>query len=99
MAEITKPSEANIIRVSVCDGKYTVIQGASGSLRALRHGEEWRDLTGDGLVLALAQEVADLRSALAEAESIAKGYVHPPMALYSVQTGVAHEISKQMRGA
>jgi hypothetical protein len=30
-------------------------------LKALRYGQEWRDLTGDGLILALAQEIEALR--------------------------------------
>lgn len=52
------------LRVTVYDGKYTVVQAEGGGLRALRYGEEWRDCTGDGLILALAQEVAELREAL-----------------------------------
>ena len=50
-----------ILSVTVYDGKYTVILPANGGLKALRHGKEWRDLCGDGLVLALAQEVDKLR--------------------------------------
>jgi len=49
------------LRVTIYDGKYTVIMNTNGGLRALRYGDEWRDLTGDGLVLALAQEVEELR--------------------------------------
>ena len=52
------------LRVTVYDGKYTVVMDAGGRMRALRHGEEWRDLTGDGLVLALAQEIEELRDQL-----------------------------------
>lgn len=55
------------LKVTVCDGKYTVIQTDDG-LRALRYGQEWRDLTGDGLVLALAQEVDELRDVLLYAQ-------------------------------
>ena len=50
------------LNVTVYDGKYTVIQDERGGLRALRYREEWRDCTGDGLILALAQEVGELRS-------------------------------------
>lgn len=53
---------ADLLRVSVADGKYTVVQAADGSLYARRCGEVWRDLTGDNLVLALAQEVERLRA-------------------------------------
>lgn len=49
------------MRVSVYDGKYTVVWGGKEPLRALRYGEEWRDCCGDGLILALAQEVEELR--------------------------------------
>lgn len=47
----------DMVRVSTDDGKYTVIQDESGAVRALRHGEEWRDLRGDKLALALAQDL------------------------------------------
>lgn len=58
----TTPQDPGL-RVTVGDGKYTVIQEADGHLRALRYGEEWRDCTGDGLILALAHEVERLRAA------------------------------------
>ncbi|MCK5610392.1 hypothetical protein KAR91_51440 [Candidatus Pacearchaeota archaeon] len=51
----------DVLSVTMYDGKYTVILPTDGGLKALRHGEEWRDLCGDGLVLALAQEVDELR--------------------------------------
>lgn len=40
------------------DGKYTYINDDRGQ-RALRYGEEWRDLTGDGFVLAMAQRIEE----------------------------------------
>ena len=49
--------------VTVADGKYTVILDDNG-LRALRHDEEWRDCCGDGLILALASEIEELRNKL-----------------------------------
>jgi hypothetical protein len=52
------------MKVTVYDGKYTVIQEPNGGLKALRYGEKWRDCTGDGLILALAQEVEELRERL-----------------------------------
>ena len=54
------------LNISVCEGKYTVIQSKSGLLTALRHGEDWRDCCGDGLILALAQEIQYLRDTLKE---------------------------------
>lgn len=51
------------LSVEIYDGKYTVIQKQNGGTEALRYGEPWRDCTGDGLILALAQEVQELRDA------------------------------------
>lgn len=51
-------------RIDVADGKYTVVGIEDGHLRALRHGESWRDLVGDGMVLALAQELQEARERL-----------------------------------
>ena len=56
------------------DGKYTVtFDEQSGALKALRYGDEWRDLSGDKLVYCMlaahadAQaEIARLRGALEE---------------------------------
>ena len=65
----------NELVVEVLDGKYTVIQDSKGGIKALRYGEEWRDCCGDGLILALAQEIYELRqqkTANAVAEAVAK---------------------------
>lgn len=51
----------NILEVTVGDGKYTIVFGKNGSLKALRYGKEWQDLTGNGMVLALAQEIQNLK--------------------------------------
>lgn len=50
-----------ILDISLDNGKYTLPLDDSGRLIALRYGEPWRDLVGDKLVLALAQEVEKLR--------------------------------------
>jgi len=42
--------------VTVCDGKYTIINN-NGILKALRYGEEWKDLTGDNLVYWMLVEL------------------------------------------
>jgi predicted HAD superfamily Cof-like phosphohydrolase len=60
------------LNVTVYDGKYTVIQDEQGRTRALRYGEEWRDCIGDGLILALAQEVDILRSTDAAVARVAE---------------------------
>jgi hypothetical protein len=44
------------------DGKYTVVYVPGGNFFALRHGKPWRDLTGDGLILAMFQEYDDLKT-------------------------------------
>lgn len=54
----------DILRVDCYDGKYTVIQESDGGLHALRYGEHWRNCVGDGLILALAQDLDDARSKL-----------------------------------
>lgn len=49
-------------RIELLDGKYTVIHNNGVGFQALRHGEPWRILTGDGLVFAMTQEIESLRS-------------------------------------
>lgn len=44
-------------------GKYTVIS-ENGRQQALRHGEPWRDLTGDNLVYWMMVEIQVLTDAL-----------------------------------
>lgn len=41
-------------------GEYTVIHENGTNFHALRHGEQWRDLTGDNLVLALVSRIDQL---------------------------------------
>ncbi len=53
------------LNVSVANGKYTIQMDTNGNLWALRYGEMWRSMTGDGMVLALAQEVERLRDEMA----------------------------------
>jgi hypothetical protein len=49
------------LNVSICDGKYTVIQEPTGETRVLRYGEEWRDVTGDNVICGLAWELQESR--------------------------------------
>lgn len=62
----TQSDKPLVLDVTVGDGKYTVRQDSGGKLYALRYRdtEIWRDLTGDGLVCALAHEVERLRMIL-----------------------------------
>lgn len=48
-------------KIELEGGKYTIIHENGCNLRALRYGEEWRNLIGDNLVLAMAQEIEELR--------------------------------------
>ena len=41
-------------------GEYSVIHENGTNFHALRHGEQWRDLTGDNLVLALVSRIEQL---------------------------------------
>jgi hypothetical protein len=62
---INEPTNRYYIDVTVCDGKYRVIANEDMTgFRALRYNEEWRDLCGDKLVLALVHEVINLRAQL-----------------------------------
>ncbi len=57
-----------MIRITICDGKYTVLvpeesEWGKENFECLRHGEPWRDLCGDNMVLALCQEIGHLQDA------------------------------------
>jgi hypothetical protein len=52
--------------LEVDGGKYTLILSEQGSLYAKRHGEPWRDLAGDGFILALGQDLIEAQEKLAE---------------------------------
>lgn len=51
------------VKIDLCEGKYTYIRYKNGGQKALRYGEEWRDLTGDNLVYWLVVELLQARSA------------------------------------
>jgi hypothetical protein len=56
--------------VTVYDGKYRYVMHQDGKTEVFRHGEPWnRDVTGDGFVLALVQEVDELRKKVKELEA------------------------------
>ena len=50
-------------RLDVYDGKYSLIHN-KGKLRALRYDQEWRDLTGDGMVFAMFCRIKELEEKL-----------------------------------
>lgn len=44
------------------DGKYELIHNENtGTIKCLRYGKEWRDLTGDGMVLSMIYEIERLK--------------------------------------
>ena len=43
--------------VKTSDGKYEVIFNAYGELHVTRHGQTWRNETGDNFILTLAQDL------------------------------------------
>lgn len=63
-----------LLEVTTRDKKYTVIQTEAGNLRFLRHGEPWpaadAQFANVGLILALAQEIEQLRVDLGNASAV-----------------------------
>lgn len=59
-------------KIELADGKYTVTHDNGANLKALRYGKEWRDLVGDGLILALAQRIEELEEEVEK--SFERGY-------------------------
>lgn len=50
------------VDIELDNGKYHIIADEGmKDFRALRYGKEWRDLCGDGMILALCHEIADLK--------------------------------------
>lgn len=57
---MSDPSE---LKVELDGGKYTVVLGDHGAkFKAYRYREEWRDLTGDNLVMSLVHRVDELQT-------------------------------------
>lgn len=50
--------------IELDDGKYTVVLHEDYTFEALRYGEPWRDLTGDGMIFSMFLEIRLLRSKL-----------------------------------
>jgi hypothetical protein len=53
-------------RIELANGKYTVIYDFDHPdyciFKALRYGEEWRDLNGDNLIFYLVQKIDKLEN-------------------------------------
>lgn len=65
-------------RIKVADGKYELIFN-DGSLKALRDGEEWQDLSGDKMVYALFTEIQRLQAARDRLVSLINGLALKPI--------------------
>ena len=61
--------------IRVADGKYTIVYDEDNRfpVRCLRHGEEWRDLTGDNLIFWLCVKIAELEETIAKQNKTTKG--------------------------
>lgn len=55
--------KTDIPNITIYDGKYTLIFEPT-NMRALRYGEKWRDIIGDGFIMALGQEILDMASVI-----------------------------------
>ena len=64
------------VNISICDGKYTVIQAPTGTTRVLRYGEEWRDVTGDNVIGGLAWELQEARDRIKRLEEAGDAAIH-----------------------
>jgi len=52
------------MNIQLDGGKYQILadeKDGFNNFRALRHGEKWRDLTGDNLIYWLCQEIEALK--------------------------------------
>lgn len=57
--------------IKLQDGEYEILLIDNGKeFKALRHGEDWRNLTGDNLILALFYKIQELEKEKEEDENI-----------------------------
>ena len=52
------------MKVEIEGGKYTYVFEPGGGSQVLRHGQPWRDVTGDKLIYCMAAEIEELRGKL-----------------------------------
>jgi len=70
------------MKIDLYDGKYTYVCNDDGSDQHVqRYGERWRDLTGDGFVLAMAHKIEEQQERIEELE---KREAHLLQDIYSV---------------
>ena len=68
---------SDALRITIYDGKYTIIQAPTGRTRVLRYGEEWRDVTGDHVIGGLALELQEARERIKRTESFINRFLDP----------------------
>lgn len=87
-------------KITIDGGKYTIVNELNdgGGLRALRNGEEWRDLTGDGMVLAMYHEIEQLQTQISEADSLLSGAHDLMDNVHCYDTDEYHAISRYFNG-
>lgn len=79
------------IDLEVYDGKYRFVFDAKGS-RAYRYGEPWRDCTGDGFVLALAQDLQEARHQRDELRKALEAVAHDMHQIGRVTAGTLGQL-------
>jgi hypothetical protein len=62
--------------VIIEDGKYTFRFYKDGRFHCLRYNQEWRDLVGDKMVLALINEISTLREKLKKIYSPVNNFLY-----------------------
>lgn len=89
-------------RIEIYDGKYTVVNNLSsgGGLHALRYGEEWRNLAGDNLVLAMYHEIVELQDKVTQLQATNTEIVETVFgdAIRKSAEVLAEEIRKKLGG-
>lgn len=75
----------NTYDVTVGSGKYRIVYDDKMRVKTFRHGEPWdRDVTGDGMILALVQKIAAADHLIADlfAHEGAEGFSDSTRELY-----------------
>ncbi|MGV4321204.1 hypothetical protein [Bacillus mojavensis] len=84
---------------SIKVGEYEVIEDLkNGIFKALRHGEEWRHLVGDNLILSLIDNLEGCKEKLSKAEDLLSEAHDLLDDVHCYDTDVYHSISKYFRG-
>ena len=84
------------VNISICDGKYTVIQAPTGTTRVLRYGEEWRDVTGDNVIGGLAWELQEARDRIKRLEEAGDAlYANCDLSRWDSTATTARKLSDQ----